>query len=53
MKHITKILYRHGDRTRVVVADVYTDDIETLRRECMEHYDADIVYFQYEESINK
>ena len=53
MKHVTRIMYRHGNRTRVVVADVYTDDLETLRRECMEHYDADVVYFQYEESINQ
>ena len=25
------------------------DDLESLRRECMEHYEADVVYFQYEE----
>ena len=50
MKHITKIMYRHGGGTKVVLAaDVHTDDLESFREECLEHYQADIVYFQYEE----
>ena len=49
MKHITKIMYRHGDKTKVVAADVHTEDLESFREECLEHYQADIVYFQYEE----
>ena len=49
MKHITKIQFRRDGRLYSVPSDVTTDDIESFRRECKEHYGADIIYFQYEE----
>ena len=49
MTHITHIQYRRDGILHSVSADVLTQDIEAFRKECMEHYRTDIVYFTYEE----
>ena len=51
MTHITHIQYRRDGILHSVSADVLTQDIEAFRKECMEHYNTDIVYFIYEEKL--
>ena len=52
MTHITHIQYRRDGILHSVMADVLTDDIEAFRKECMEHYNTDIVYLLTKKRIN-
>lgn len=50
MKHITHIQYRRDGKLHSAKVDITLENLEEFRRECMEHYRTDIVYFTYEET---